>query len=271
MKLGWGSLKKSKRAAVLGCGPAGLFAAHALRENGWDVLVFSKARPSHLYGAQYLHAPIPGLTPEASEPVRVKYRLAGTVDQYREKVYGVTPVKVSVETLTQEHPGWDIRATYDAAWSQYHETIYNAMIDPNWLQLNGREFDIVLNSIPLPSLCYQPDEHEFHSTQVWAIGDAPDRGQYAPYRPDPNTVECNGTGDTGWYRAANVFGYTTVEWPGNRKPPLPAATLVTKPLYSTCTCYRRRENGFKFMPIGRYGQWSKGVLSHHAYTQAAQI
>jgi len=258
-----------KRAAVLGCGPAGLFAAHALIQNGWDVTVFSKRRKSHLYGAQYLHVPIPRLTPDDAEPVNLKYVLTGSVDEYREKVYGANPVNTSVEALDSEHLGWDLRVTYDAAWSRYEEIVENVELGAPIGHTPFRDFRIVLSSIPLDRICYR--RHQFHSVQVWAIGDAPDRGQTVPYRPAENTVECNGTRDVGWYRASNVYGHATMEWPGRSKPPIPGVAQVTKPISTDCDCYRKGELGARFIPIGRYGAWQKSILTHHAYTRAVQL
>jgi len=275
--------KRTKNAAVLGCGPAGLFATHALVENGWNVNVYSKKRKSEMFGAQYLHAPIPGLTGEAFE--WVDYQLTGTIEDYREKVYGVNPIQTSVETLEKRHKAWDIRAAYNVAWERYAGLISEQNVTPSFLNvvdwraitdmeplsLDTRNLDLIVNSIPLQSLCYQPDSHQFFSASVWAIGDAPERGSYAPFRPSPFTVMCDGTDDHGWYRASNVFGYATVEWPAKRKPPLPGVAEVVKPLYTDCNCYRSKRMGYQFKPVGRYGQWAKGVLSHHAYAQAAAL
>lgn len=278
-------LGRKKRAAVLGCGPAGLFATHALIEKDWDVRIFSKKRKSHLYGAQYLHMPIPGLTPPDVESIHIKYGLTGTAEGYGRKVYGSVPVRTSVEMMTAEHMAWDVRSTYDTAWAAYSDLVTDVEINSqtmgitNWTDLPEQSpvlidfstFDVVLSSIPLPRICYMPEAHQFHSVKVWALGDAPDRGQYVPYRAPENTVECNGSPDVGWYRAANVFGHATVEWPAARKPPIPGVAEVTKPLYTDCVCYRKGDVRFKFRPIGRYGMWAKGVLTHHAYTQAANL
>lgn len=263
---------KTYRAAVLGCGPAGLFATHALVENGWEVTVFSKRRKSDLFGAQYLHGTIPGLTPNGEDPVLIKYLLTGTADGYREKVYGTgnPNVGVSVEVMGREHQAWDIRTTYDVAWERYQDLVMDTQLSPREVHnLDGMDFKLILSSIPMPALCYR--EHQFQSAKVWALGDAPRHGQYVPYRPAHNTVECNGERDTGWYRASNVFEHATMEWPGNRKPPLPGVAEVTKPIYTDCNCYRDGTLHTRFIPIGRYGQWSKGVLTHHAYTQAAAL
>lgn len=277
---------RPRTAAVLGCGPAGLFAAHGLIEAGWNVRIYSKKRKSHMYGAQYLHAPIRGLTPDGEEPQEIRYTLTGAIDGYRDKVYGSTPVQVSPQTLNQLHQSWDIRAAYDRAWDLYEPLINDVEIGPQFLGIGWFSdgppdpvhemlalptFDLIVSTIPLPELCYRDDEHLFHSTQIWAIGDAPDRGQFAPYRPDENTVVCDGTSDVGWYRAANVRGHCTVEWPGKSRPPLPDVAPVYKPLYTDCNCYRDGRYPVKFVPLGRYGAWSKSVLSHHAYTQAAQL
>ena len=274
---------RGRRAAILGCGPAGLFAAHGLIQKGWSVKVFSKKRRSEMFGAQYLHRPIDGLT--VSDPVEVEYRLlGGTAQEYREKIYGPNNVTVSVKVLDPYHKAWDIREAYYTAWDRYQDLVEDMPnITPEFLgvtrwdpnsspissppPINPRGFDVVINTIPLPQICY--GNHEFHSAKVWAIGDAPARGTYAPYRAPLNTIHCSASPDVGWYRASNVFGYVTVEWPGNRKPPLPGVAEVTKPISTNCDCYSGQ--GSKFVSAGRYGMWRKGVLSHHAYEGALQL
>lgn len=273
--------KRSKSAAVLGCGPAGLFATHALIQNGWSVTIFSrKIWMSDLYGCQYLHAPIPGLTDDL-HPQRVSYRLVGEAEGYREKVYDGAPVAVSPETLDADHDAWDIRAAYARAWGLYKELIGEIELTPEALgfvrrseisrmsptAINTRQFDLIVNTVPLPALCY--GGHEFTSTEIWAMGDAPAMGQYVPFTVDPFSVVCNGDRDTGWYRASNVFGYKTVEWPIRRKPPLPGIAKVSKPLRTNCNCYS--EAPYRWVNVGRYGSWTKGVLSHSAYEEASKL
>jgi hypothetical protein len=268
------------RAAVLGCGPAGLFAAHALIQNGWSVDIYAReSRPSDLFGCQYLHAPIPGLT-DYQDPVTVSYQLEGTAAGYAEKVYGGKSItEVSVDMLLRNHMAWDIRSAYSNAWDRYGHLVQPLEISPevlglfHWSQalepvvpmpaIRMDQYHRVISSIPAPALCHA--EHEFVTQDVWAMGDAPIRGQYVPYRPQDNTIICDGTEDRGWYRAANVYGYATMEWPIQSKPPLPGIARVSKPISTNCDCFPR------IMRVGRYGQWRKGILSHTAYTQAAQI
>jgi hypothetical protein len=247
------------RVAVFGCGPAGLMAAHAAALSGCDVVVYSKARKSRLYGCQYLHAPIPGVT--EGDPVDVRYQLVGTEGEYREKVYGGTwNGDVSPGTLDTDHEAWDIRQTYDKLWEMYGSFV----IDWDFSQKGSVETaldidpDIVISTLPAPLLCSAPN-HSFNYEKVWALGDAPEEGQVLNYGLQDGTVVCDGTRDRAWYRASKVFGYTTVEWPGYLRPPIEGVAEVKKPLATDCTCHP------DIIRMGRYGLWTKGVLSHEAF------
>jgi hypothetical protein len=253
------------RALVLGCGPAGLLAAHALVTRGHRVTIMSKKRKSEMYGAQYLHERIPDLGMER-EGTPISYMLSGSIEEYRKKVYGenwsgvVSPDEYGRE---EDHKGWNIRVAYDSLWHLYHDAIidrdfrYGADVESTVAEMNP---DIVASSLPLPSLCLRRDEHVFNAQRVYAIGDAPERGVFCPVQAAPaNTVLCNGEPDVGWYRTANVFGYRTAEWPAFHRPPYEGVAEVVKPLNTTCDCQER------VIRVGRYGRWKKGVLSHEAF------
>lgn len=254
----------NKRVLVLGCGPAGLFAAHAAEAAGFNAVIVSKKRKSEMFGAQYLHQPIPDLVDDA--PFKVKYEMHGTPAGYRDKVYGVGyRGNVSPEDLTEEHDGWNIRAAYDALWMAHQDRI----IDVDWqhptevdaflnLSHGREEFGHYISTIPGVLLCTNPS-HAFTSQKVWAIGDAPERGIFSPITTTLNTVVCNGDKDVSWYRAANILGYHTVEWPERKKPPIEGISAVTKPIATTCDCLPFVHRS------GRYGKWTKGVLSHESF------
>lgn len=250
------------KVLVLGCGPAGLLAAHAFSIDGHDVLVFSKKRKSEMYGAQYLHAPIPGMTPGGA--FRVNYSLTGTPEQYRAKVYGPNSrVEVSPESFTEPHDGWDIRGTYTNLWDTYGSYVQDYDLNPQSFQvlLDDLVPDLAVCTVPRPLLC-QDDAHTFAAQKVWAIGDAPERGIFCPVNVAKNTVLCNGEDVPGWYRAANVLGYKTAEWPHQSRPPINDVSEIDKPLWHNCTCWP----DVQF--LGRFGEWSKGVLSHEAFWKA---
>lgn len=262
------------RIAVLGAGPAGLFAAHAVTEAGWKPEIFSICQVSQLYGAQYLHSPIPGLTPE--EPEQVSYLLHGSAEEYRAKVYGPRQgVTVSPEVMPEDHFAWDIRAAYRRAWTAYRPLIQPRFIDVAWIEKAVQDFDLVISTVPAKILCTD-GRHVFPSQRAWAIGDAPDLGVRCSIKVPRNTVVCNGKDYPSWYRAANVFGYRTAEWPySGSNDTLPKfakgkgvpmnAKLIHKPIATNCDCW-----GDKVLRLGRYGAWNKNALSHTAFYQVKE-
>lgn len=256
------------RIAILGCGPAGLMAAHAAVLEGHEVDIISKRRKSEMYGAQYLHRPIPG-TPEVSNGI-VTYDLHGHPEGYRLKVYGHEfGGTVSPEEFGVPHDAWDIRATYAFLWDVHFARIKPAEWNLQNTQVLTEQivvhYDMVFNSMPRPVLCYQPLSHRFAAKKIWAVGDAPERGIFVPFKVKPMAVICNGWPDTGWYRASNIFGYGTVEWALPKKPPVSGASQVTKPLSTDCNCWPTIKH------VGRYGQWKKGVLSHSAFFDTREM
>lgn len=260
------------RVAVLGCGPAGLLAAHGAVQGGEmvgievEVEILSAKKKSPLYGCQYLHSSIPGLELPFE---RVDYKLVGGMDGYRRKVYGESEdIEVSPELLDEAHTAWDIRAAYRQLWRMYEPAVTDFFFTRGSFklleaQLHRRSTSLILSSLPAPVICGQTDECKFESQMVWAMGDAPEMGRWAamPEGMPQRTIVCNGDPAVPWYRASHVFGHGTVEWPENATPPR-GASRVNKPIQTTCRCnpgvYR----------VGRYGKWKKGVLSHTAYFDA---
>lgn len=269
--------RKPKRVYVLGAGPAGLLAAHAATTKGYEPTIYSRPHAeggvakSVLYGCQYLHATIPGITYSVDgRPVR--YQLEGPVDGYRRKVYGdswsgsVSPDEYGPE---DDHYAWDIRAAYDKLWGMYGKTATPMDLRAQHIaELFADKDTMILNTIPTPVLCRDMDNHKFASRQIWAMGSKPvDMAQpRLPYMPPDMTVMCSGWRDTGWYRAATVFGYSTLEWPGGRKPPIAGVVPVSKPLSTDCSCWQSSRS----VRLGRFGQWRKGVLVHTAYFEAME-
>lgn len=254
------------KIAILGCGPAGLMAAHAIHQvrtsDPIEVTVLSRKEKSPLHGCQYLHRPIPGMTPRTEQ--HVSYRLRGDVADYRFKVYGNESVgSVSPEDLIGEHTAWDLRATYDNLWSTYEHLIQDVHLDPTNLENVVLGADLTINSIPRPMLCKWG--HTFRYASIIAAGEAPSIGVRLDnmFQCPDNMVICNAEDSPSWYRMARVFGHMTIEWPGQvEQVPITTATTVKKPLEHNCTCWQPSQG---VMHVGRYGKWEKGVLSHTAY------
>ena len=255
------------RVAILGCGPAGLMAAHAVAENGAEPLILSRKRKSPLYGAQYLHAPIPGVT-DRDDHVTVEYMMRGSVGDYRRKVYGPRwDGTVSPEDLEETHEAWDIRTTYDRLWDLYHDCIEDVELDPAGVHFTSlrQDLDLIVSSVPLERICAN-ESHVFRAAKIVAAGDAPDIGirVSSMYHCPPDTVICNGDDSPSWYRISNIFQHTTVEWPAGIRPPIQSASEVLKPTGHNCDCWP------DVLKVGRYGSWQKGVLSHEAYNKVAE-
>ena len=268
-------MSKRKRVLVLGCGPAGLFAAQAAQFAGYDVDIMSVRRRSEMFGAQYLHSYIPGLTDDQTE-FAVEYRLVGDFEAYLHKVYGEVipdPGKITKESLVGIYPAWDIRRAYYRAWD-----LFLPMIEPvpallsaevlSGLLLNNRKrWSKVFSTIPASDLCWKRDVHTFTVRSVWAIGDAPERGIFAPWRGEDNVILYDGTPDRGWYRASRIAGYSAVEWPDDNKPPLPEVSHVEKPVNTNCDCWVSKD----FIRLGRYGAWHRTGHSHQAYWRTLEV
>jgi hypothetical protein len=250
---------------VLGCGPAGLMAAAGATSAGADVKVVSRKRKSHMFGAQYLHAPIPGYTDH--HPIHVRYTLHGTIEGYRDKVYGRDwRGTVSPEELEANHHAWDIRSVYDRLWDAYEPYIEDVNdIRPIHVadMLARPDIDLVISSVPRSIICHEG--HTFSGQKIWAAGDAPERDIRIPYSCPHATVICNGIDEVSWYRLSNIFGHKTVEWSQESvrsMPPINTAAEVIKPTHHNCTCFR------DIVHVGRYGRWEKGVLSDSAFREA---
>lgn len=254
------------RVAILGCGPAGMFAAHAAIRAGHEVVIFSKNRKSFMRGAQYLHEPIPGLS---RNPFTIHYKLEGEVEGYRDKVYGdMSDVQVSPETLVGSAAAWDIREAYDDAWELYKGLVYDIDLttaSKHWWLHIMTHFDLVISSVPAKLLCSNP-EHEFRSQLIWATDYLKPMGAFEGDPMPDNIVVCSGFEDDWWYRMSRIQGWENTEYPHDKKPRKSGSVWeVEKPIDTNCTCHPQ------IARVGRYGQWKKGVLTHHAFTEASAL
>lgn len=255
------------KIAILGCGPSGLVAAHAASQliGRNTVQVFSSKAKSPIWGAQYLHQPIPKtFTGHEVEPEIVRYRMVGTPEAYLEKVYGAEwDGTVNDDLRDQAHVAWDLRTLYGELWMRYEQLIIDYRIPSDVSGITRaispllENYDLVINTMPRPSLCLR--RHRFKSTEIWALGETD--SEPFPVRCEDNIIEYNGNREPGYYRASRIFGYSTLEWPGwVSKPPLSGVARVRKPLSHDCNCWLDR-----IVHLGRMGRWQNGRLVHHVF------
>lgn len=235
------------KIAVLGCGPAGLLAAHAAVLAGHNPDVLSVYRPSPIGGAQYLHRAIPGITSTVPDG-KVRFLKTGTREGYAQKVYGDMHARTSWEQYEGDHDIWNMRRAYAALWWMYEGLVKDFKVDHVELRQLLDSYDKIFSTVPLKALCYQG--HEFASQDVWITTERwCDEGQ----------ILMSGEGWVPYYRASTIFGHASAEYSYDRGSD---AVKVTKPLRNTCTCFP------EVTMLGRYGQWRKEILIHHAFEGA---
>jgi hypothetical protein len=293
------------KVAILGCGPAGLLAAHACYISDVEFDIYSKKRKSELFGSQYLHNPIPELTPLSDTGVPVRYITLGSPEEYRRKTHGKWwDGQVAPEEFEPDHTAWDIRQAYDQLWSLYWRKIsdydinkaseeyctypdeavsYDLSQDKD-LEIGGKanKYDLIVSTVP--RTIWKRNGDEFIFSEGWALGDAPERGVFVEDIVDlgnsgfmssgslsgdmpDNHIVCDGTSEVPWTRLSKVYGYTSVEWPHHVPQPHSLATLVTKPLHYAPGTGQLDAPSRNWLHVGRYGEWKKGVVVTDAFDE----
>jgi len=254
--------------AILGCGPSGLLAAHACEMYGAPFSIFSRPEKSVLGGAQFSHIPIPGITdPEYPEKV-LRYEVVGEASGYQHKVYGEADVPfVSFDNVFdgKEVPAWNLRGIYDSLWARFSPRIVPQDISAKWVErIAGSDFyHLIFSSVPATTICRAAIDmdvsHAFRSQSIVIHPEALD-----PSLPD-NTIRYDGTKDHSYYRMSRIFGVGGTEWGGNSPvPPIQPMRSIRKPIQTNCNCHP------KVQRIGRFGTWTKGVLTMHAFNKVVE-
>lgn len=258
------------KVAVLGCGPAGLIAAHAAVELGHHVSVFSHKLKSRTFGAMYLHKPIHGVSPPEPEMEITVVKL-GSREGYAANVYGDPHADVSWDKFSNgPTPGWDLAATYEKLWEMYEGIIVNKTLSPPVIRSIEMRYDTVFSTIPAKMLC-EVWEHDFESQQIWVLHGPADEESNA------NVMYYNGlplTGFGGWYRYSNIRGYQSWEYSPKQIPRYVEGQAVMrglqiidglKPLRTNCDCRPG------IVRLGRFGKWDKHTFTHHSYTEVWDV
>lgn len=240
------------KVAILGCGPAGLMAAHAVAEAKHTPVIFSRRVPSAIGGAQFLHEPLPGITSDLPDG-RVNFIKYGTDRGYSKKVYGDPYYKTSWWDYEEGHRNiWNLRKAYEKLWNRYEKNVVDLKLDHDTVtDILAEKYQMVMSTIPAFALCGNPS-HVFDSQDVWIVyGQAVAEG-------GEDRIIYDGTTDFPWYRWSYIFGWKGVEYShkvGNSQH-------IRKPLTTNCDCHA------EVVRLGRYGKWKKGELTHHAYEGA---
>lgn len=273
------------QVAVLGSGPAGLLAALAVKHAGQDPVIFAKGEKSEMFGAMYLHRAIPGLHEQDKPDFEIDVMKVGSQEGYAYNVYGDQDAPCSWEQFESGYtPGWDLRKTYDFLWDEMLPKIRVFELNAQHIGSICANYPLVLSTIPAPAYCVQG--HAFKQQEIWVVHgegthliDGVNDGNLMYYNGIPHDGSFgDGTIGHPWYRFSQINKYQA--WEYSRKPDWawkdeeddPFSRLAgrkrskgIKPLSNNCSCFFDYAS---FVRLGRFGQWRKGVLTHHAYEQA---
>lgn len=246
------------KVAVLGCGPAGLIAAHTAERLGHNVHVFSRLVKSNPSGAQVLHQPVKGLE---IKPFYVEYHKFGSRGGYAEKVYGNPEAPCSWDLYPAGvMNAWPMRETYDELWLRFGYRVRDLDLDNAQVQMLAMQYDKVFSTVPLPQIMPRMEWDIFSQQPVWISQGKVDRPNKAEF------IHYVGTPRPDWYRHSLIRSYASWEFSHEPVPGWPFDYVkIQKPLDVVGGDDTRRD----LVPenvvlVGRYGEWRKGRLAHHA-------
>jgi len=248
--------------AILGCGPAGLIAAHACDESDVTIAIFSIKEKSVLPGSMYLHEGIPGISKEYPDNF-VQYVRLGTAEGYAKKVYGDAGRYTAWDQYLQAYPSWNVQRVYDELWLKYEGSVYPTEFtgDLHNLHLLVEEFDVVITTLPQPIICLH--KHDFRGVPYFIRTiEAP------PLDREKDLVIYNGYDHDPWYRWSILSGICSIEYstePDDFNPVDRSWKTGAKAVENNCGCWPRIHR------LGRWAEWRHGVLLHDVYKGAKEV
>jgi hypothetical protein len=255
--------------AVVGCGPAGLAAAHAAYGLGAEVTIYSPGNKSPQRGPLILQRPIPAITTDHPYGYIRQIVIGGSILDYRYKLYGDININIQGNILRPGYHGWNHIQAYDKLWRLYMGNDPD-LPDENWngranrvdRMITGEELnelqyhvDLVVNTAPLPYFCMHRNdwEHEFEYKEVEIT-----YGYSYPDQPEDTTI-FNAGDKYPWVRSAYLFGNSCTEWLKHTAPRELDPIIISKPISHNCNCFPR------VLGTGRFGAWKNETWVDTAY------
>jgi len=249
------------KVAVLGAGPSGMMAAHAVSQCGYYVDIFDKDPSSSRRnsGVYFLHADCDLML----DPVLIKQSVIGhhgkKIDEisklYGLKVYGKEISKPSIVSVISKSTmtGFNSEHAITRLWDFYGKQVKEGEIS-NLGQVKGLfdTYDKIISTIPAWVL--YPDQ-KFESVETWIkVGKAPENEAFMFYNINPY---CD------WYRCSAMFGVFTQEY-GYGKHFEKKEGYEYKKVIKVIGDGITSEIKDLFL-VGRYGAWNKKTLTHDVY------
>jgi hypothetical protein len=254
------------KVAVVGCGPAGLAAAHAAYGLGAKVTIISPGIKSPQRGPLILQRPIPAITTDHPYGYIRQIVIGGSILDYRYKLYGDINISIQGNILQSGYHGWNHIEAYDRMWRLYmgnepdfpdenwngRATRIDRFITPLDMEYLPGVYDLVVNTAPLKNLCRNGDHHfTFKAVEIT-------EGYSYPKQP-PDTTIFNAGDKYPWIRSAWLFGNSCTEWLQGTAPRELEPITIRKPLGHDCNCYPQ------ILGTGRFGAWRNETWVDTAY------
>lgn len=245
------------KCAIVGCGPAGLAAAHAAYGLGAEVTIYSPGIKSPQRGPLVLQRPIPAITTDHPTGYIRQLVIGGSILDYRYKLYGDINISVQGNILKTGYHCWNHIEAYDKMWDLYMNTTsdtvnrVDGLVSSIDLYVIQKDFDLIINTAPLKDLCF--DDHEF----IFKAVEITDGYSY-PNQPE-NTTIFNAGDKFPWVRSAWLLGNSCTEWLPGTAPRERNPLTIRKPIKHDCNCFPH------ILCTGRFGAWRNETWVDTAY------
>lgn len=238
------------KVIVIGCGPAGLAAAHAAIGLDADVEILAPKSKTPQNGPLLMQRPIPGINTDHPDGTIRQIVVGGTILDYRYKLYGDINIGINGDVLVPKYHAWRHETTYNKLWRMYSHIITNRLVGTEEMTTIHERCDLVVSTANAKVMC-KDASHDFTSKPV-AI---------TPYTSHPNqrdnTIVFNADPEVPWVRSSLVFGNPVTEWPMERRPS--GSRMIHKPISTNCDCYPH------ILRTGRFGAFKNEVWVDTAY------
>jgi|SRR5579859_15174 len=244
------------KVIVVGCGPAGLAAAHAAVGLGADVEILAPAVKTEQRGPLLMQRPIPGINTDHPDGTIHQIVIGGSILDYRYKLYADVNIGINGDILQPYYHAWRHGETYDRLWDLYSELITPHVVKPRELFRLHEQADLVVSTANAQNMCFAGrillgEPHSFTSKEV-----AVTPSTSYPDQP-PDTIIFNADPDAPWVRSSLVFGVPVTEWLVDKAPK--DAVIIRKPIRTNCKCYPH------VLRTGRFGAWKNETWVDTAY------
>jgi hypothetical protein len=239
------------KVIVIGCGPAGLAAAHAAKGLGADVQILAPKKKTPQNGPLVVQRPIPGINTDHPDGTIRQVVIGGTILDYRYKLYGDINIGINGDILKPNYHAWRLPETYQTLWDMYQDSVTDYEVPPPHMIKLHQEADLVVSTANAERMCSNPRRHTFISKSV-AIS------QQGSLAGQPDNVTFFSAGERPrWVRTSKLFGVCATEWRVEDAPP--GCRIIHKPISTDCDCYPH------ILRTGRFGAYRNEVWIDSAY------